>query len=355
MSHSQRGFTLVELLVVIAIIAILVSLLLPAVNVARQAAHRTQAVNNAKQLTLGMILFHDANRELPHNGNWTYGWQHFAPPNHPNPPRPEMAVGCSWAYKIMPFIEEQAMFDRFNYDVALPTFLDPGRPGTGLSSVPLTNPDVWGNVRSSGPVTDFAANSMVIGNAMIQAGRCGINPKWTGPPRGWVTFDRQISDITDGTSKTVLLGEKALAVQAYDMRGGPDGLEFTLTNGATRRTYDDPIAGAGHDVNGLVRGISPDTAEYLCGYPRTGSIPWEDWVPGQEFGIVSGWRDTFKLSVDVVTDTKDIDAWNRWGSPYQATPMAMVDGSVHLVTSDVGVETLGAMLTPQGSDINSDY
>ena len=349
MSGSKRGFTLVELLVVIAIIGSLVALLLPAVQSARNSARRAQSINNLKQLALAMHGFHDAHGELPHNGNWTYGWWHFGFQT-PTKPHPRMAVGCSWVYKILPFMEQQGLYDNFQFDIAVSTLLDPGRAGTGLSSVPLEDPTVWGFIRAAGAVTDYAANSMVIGNVMIQDGRCGITPSWTGPPRHWSSFDRQLSDITDGTSKTILLGTKALATQAYDMRGGGDGLEFTLTNGTTRRTFDDPISGAGHDVNGLVRGISPDTAEYLCGYPQGGSVPWVDFVPGQKFGINRSWRSTYKQSVEVVGDAIDLDAWNRWGSPYEATPIAMADGSVRLIANGENYETLGPLLTPQGGD-----
>ena len=199
MKSRQDGFTLVELLVVIAIIAMLVTLLLPAVQAARQSARRIQSVNNVKQLVLAMHGYHDAHRVLPHNGNWIYGYSHFAPPNNPNPPRPEMAKGCSWVYKILPYFEQQNLYDNFSYEASVSTLLDPGRPGTGLSSVPFL-PEfatVWPIIAGAGAVTDYAASSMLIGHVMIMADGCGLHPNWTKSPSTWASFNRQLKDITD--------------------------------------------------------------------------------------------------------------------------------------------------------------
>ena len=90
-----HGFTLVELLVVIAIIGILVSLLLPAVNGAREAARRTQCLNNIRQLALGIINFESANGKFPPSWNTEGGWSVHA--------------------RTLPYIEETVLGDNVDF------------------------------------------------------------------------------------------------------------------------------------------------------------------------------------------------------------------------------------------------
>src|SRR5262249_4340490 len=103
----RRGFTLIELLVVIAIIAVLIALLLPAVQAAREAARRTQCVNNLKQLGLSVQNYHDINGSLPPTGN---------------NPTVTAGVGAtndfSMKARILPFMEQQAVWNAFNQSFA---------------------------------------------------------------------------------------------------------------------------------------------------------------------------------------------------------------------------------------------
>lgn len=101
--HYHRAFTLVELLVVIAIIAMLVTLLLPAVQAARAAARRTQCSNKLKQIGIAMQNHHSALGVFPY-GSWDHDWE-------PNPNGTEYRLGGSWRTALLPYVEEIAVND----------------------------------------------------------------------------------------------------------------------------------------------------------------------------------------------------------------------------------------------------
>jgi prepilin-type N-terminal cleavage/methylation domain-containing protein len=353
--RKQRGFTLVELLVVIAIIGILVSLLLPAIQAARQSARRSQCINNLKQLGLGMLNYHDTNREFPHNGAPGYAWPKQKP-GPASPPIPELAPGCTWAYKILPYIEETNLYENWRFDVPVPVLLDPGRPGgLGLSThVYGGTTNFWGDIANSGPVTDYAANSALIGSGQntMAPGTEGNGWAIKESSRDWHAFFRKISQITDGTSKTILIGEKALATQVYEQRGcqGQCPGEFQMFNGTLRNTYDDPITFPGSYAGGTLRGWSPDSFHILSG-PNSGTVPYQDFLPGEKYKVSPGAVGWYKFTLEIVRDAPDLDAYNRWGSPYGATPFAMVDGSVRSFTDELSHELVGALVSPEGGDI----
>jgi prepilin-type N-terminal cleavage/methylation domain-containing protein len=347
MVRRRSAFTLIELLVVIAIIAILIGLLLPAVQKVRQAAARMTSSNNLKQIALATHNYQDARGVLPHNGTWEYTWWQFGPPWQLNPPRPEMAEGCSWAYKILPFIEQDNLYKTFNFTTPVKTFLDPGRAGTGLSAEQYNTGDLQ-SIRRSGPVTDYAANGLLIGSAMDTSAPGTYDPNWTGPPSTWRVTRRRIEGITDGSSNTVMVGQKAMATQTYSNRGPG---QFTMSNGATRDKNDDPITEGGPTVMGLTRANGPDTMWYASG-DNPGNVPFVDVIPGSRFKVQPGWTSWFRFVFEVVQDKPDLDSWNRWGGPYPGGGlMGMADGSVRSIRYGTPVETVISACTPMGGEV----
>src|SRR5688572_30214591 len=111
-TRHRSGFTLIELLVVIAIIGVLIALLLPAVQAAREAARRAQCTNNLKQIGIGLHNYHDANDALPW-GQGPLGWNDW-----------------SSLSLMLPYVEQRAMFSALNFDrrdAAGNDYADPGR------------------------------------------------------------------------------------------------------------------------------------------------------------------------------------------------------------------------------------
>src|SRR4026209_1869818 len=110
--RTGRGFTLVELLVVIAIIGILVALLLPAVQAAREAARRSQCSNNSKQLGIGFHNYHDTYKILPPAGMLRVA----NPANFPTCAG-QTGLGLPWTAHLFPFIEQGALYNQINFGV----------------------------------------------------------------------------------------------------------------------------------------------------------------------------------------------------------------------------------------------
>lgn len=226
MSRTRRrmGFTLVELLVVIAIIGILIALLLPAVQAAREAARRSQCTNNLKQLALACHNYHDTFKVLPprQGGTGVYWGGDGVNTN--------TARLSGWVM-LLPFFEQQALYDQIKGPLTVGTVTYPAWGPTTASDSPAYTPwTVQVNALvcpSDGAVTAKAATNAGRNNYRFSVGD-SINRAWgrNGPPRGLFghhyTAASAISfaTITDGTSNTVMLSERLFGQDSIMIRQG---------------------------------------------------------------------------------------------------------------------------------------
>ena len=237
--HS--AFTLVELLVVIAIIGILVALLLPAVQAAREAARRSQCVNNVKNLALAMHNYHDVNGRFPAAAEFPSPSALPAAANFNS--LTDKALFHNWAIRILPYMEEQQVFDLFEIETLIRVSDDP--TGNRNSIARATEIQVMLCPSDSGNGTPFIEE----GSGKIWArGNYGLNGIQFWPNR-WLELKEDandpskdvadmgfqigisgfsngdtdqalsISKITDGTSKTLMLMEMRAGVDETDRRG----------------------------------------------------------------------------------------------------------------------------------------
>jgi prepilin-type N-terminal cleavage/methylation domain-containing protein/prepilin-type processing-associated H-X9-DG protein len=212
MPRCRRGFTLIELLVVIAIIAILIGLLLPAVQKVRQAAARTQCTNNLKQMGLAMHNYHDANQAFPPGyvaaGAYDDGATDTAP-------------GWGWPALLLPYLEQDNLFRQIN--LAQPVAASPAiqvRVPTYLCPADSPPPGAFGLSDATGTLVALAAPSSYAGTVGDDSSDCA-------DPTGNGVFYRnsrtRFGDITDGTSQTVMAGDRAWADTQGIWAGAPSG------------------------------------------------------------------------------------------------------------------------------------
>jgi prepilin-type N-terminal cleavage/methylation domain-containing protein/prepilin-type processing-associated H-X9-DG protein len=208
--HVRRGFTLVELLVVIAIIGILVALLLPAVQAAREAARRSQCGNHLKQIGIALHNYHDVQRSFPPGSIF-------------------LGVCCSdesytsWTISILPYLEQGALYEQYHQTETnesvlnqlvrehyVPVYVCPSEPDTRTLSEP-----------ESGPANDLnllyrPGSYRGVGGRSDGSGWWDNFPQHQSLPRSWrgplhVVDGRLTTETfascTDGTSNTLFVGE----------------------------------------------------------------------------------------------------------------------------------------------------
>jgi prepilin-type N-terminal cleavage/methylation domain-containing protein/prepilin-type processing-associated H-X9-DG protein len=298
MFQARKAFTLIELLVVIAIIAVLIGLLLPAVQKVREAANRMRCTNNLKQLGLALHHFADA-----HDGRF--------PPVKVLGPAPQ--VGVPWpgikhglGVFLLPFIEQQALYHLYRWDVSGG---DEGNQPVGSAPLrifqcPSAEPDrymtfgVFETYGGKGACGDYAPTERV--DPALAS---------TGCDKGSMEENvlTRITDIKDGTSNTILLTEDAGRPRAW--RAGLPG-EDQVVLGCGWCGFNNPLT---------IQGSTPD------GQTRPGSCALNCTNEGEVYSFHPGGANA-----------------------------VFADGSVHFLKVGIDLRVLAALVTRAGGEVLTD-
>ena len=237
---NREAFTLIELLVVIAIIGVLVGLLLPAVQQAREAARRASCINHMKQIGIAIHSYNDANKKLPPGGEWEQGapWRALqstgAKPTGPNRERGGVLV------RLLPYLEENALYSQIDFEggTVASQMVNGKRVREYVISTYLCPTDIHDGTLEDGSsiraISNYGANygpSWAGGNGNPNC-PCGQNYNSYRPltntghtnPAG--PFSREgnlfvckFNEITDGLSKTIFFGEVRANCSRHQRRG----------------------------------------------------------------------------------------------------------------------------------------
>jgi prepilin-type N-terminal cleavage/methylation domain-containing protein/prepilin-type processing-associated H-X9-DG protein len=232
-SRPAGGFTLVELLVVIAIIGILVALLLPAIQSAREAARRAQCTTNLKNIALALHNYHDAKKELPPSA-----WLRPEPKGATDNILVDNRLFWNWIIRTLPYLEEANLAAQFTINDTTPITKDTGTNNAQARATEIPVMLCPSDLGRGNPFISTISGSWARGNYGYNAFQFWPNEFWRllltdakykhfiqynigmgGIEDGVVRMAMNFKRITDGTTKTIMLAEMRVGVSNNDRRG----------------------------------------------------------------------------------------------------------------------------------------
>jgi prepilin-type N-terminal cleavage/methylation domain-containing protein/prepilin-type processing-associated H-X9-DG protein len=357
---QRRGFTLIELLVVIAIIGVLIALLLPAVQAAREAARRAQCTNNLKQFGLAVHNYHSVNNSLPPL------YDNFGPGNTgPSAPNGEWPLG--WATALLLYMEQQPLFNASNYTQGVFNPINTTVSYSKVSTHTCPSESVKTGPWVASAYTNYHAN---IGGPCCMASWSGIFvPMYSD---GVMSQSNSVQTanlgtfgfegVTDGTSNTAMFSEKLIGLSGY----------FTVYPGdlrAKRVTYQ---TGVTVPWDQGIPGVQ--TAQQMYGACKAMPVTTAPTNPTQWTGCAWNGSHAGTLTFNAYDHFNTPNglscvAANSWGGPpggfndiITATSnhpggvnLGLADGSVKFVKDSIAVNTWWALGTRnQGEQISAD-
>lgn len=296
-SPHRRAFTLIELLVVIAIIAVLVGLLLPAVQQAREAARRTQCKNNLKQLGLALQNYEESYKVYPPGVMGTTGTTQST------------EKLTTWPTFLLPLLEQSALYNQYNFNLR---FDDPANASVVIRKLPMF----------LCPSQDDAIVSNVWG-----PNHYGANAGTTPAATDGLLFPLssvRLRDITDGTSNTIAAGELA-----FDAGGWARG---SLSTGAGTGGGGGGGGGAG---GGTGQGFSRSVMRWYVAAATCAK-------PG--------------INPPVTTCMNSTERMFQFSSAHVGgCQFTLADGSVRFVSDNINAATFRGLITRSGSEAIGDY